>query len=60
MILMPLTFSITVGIGAGFVMYVLIKSIKGKFGEVHPLMWVVAIAFIIYFAQAVLNTAISA
>ncbi|HET7847342.1 MAG TPA: NCS2 family permease [Acidimicrobiia bacterium] len=59
-VLMPFTFSITVGIGAGFVMYVLIKTIKGKFGDVHPLMWVVAIAFVIYFAQAALNTAISA
>ena len=60
MILMPLTFSITVGIGAGFVMFVLIKVIKGKFREVHPLMWVVAIAFLIYFGQAVLGQAISA
>jgi AGZA family xanthine/uracil permease-like MFS transporter len=41
-------------------MYTLIKLIKGKAGEVHPLMWVVAIAFVIYFAQAALNTAISA
>lgn len=60
MILMPLTFSITVGIGAGFVMFVLIKVIKGKFREVHPLMWVVAVAFLIYFGQAVLGQAISA
>ncbi len=60
MILMPLTFSITVGIGAGFVMFVLIKLIKGKFREVHPLMWVVAVAFLIYFGQAVLGQAISA
>jgi AGZA family xanthine/uracil permease-like MFS transporter len=59
-VLMPLTFSITVGIGAGFVMYVLIKVVKGKAGEVHPLMWVVAVAFLIYFGQAVLGQAISA
>ena len=59
-VLMPFTFSITVGIGAGFVMYVLIKVIKGKFGEIHPLMWVVAVAFLIYFGQAVLGQAISA
>jgi AGZA family xanthine/uracil permease-like MFS transporter len=59
-VLMPLTFSITVGIGAGFVMYVLIKVVKGKLGDIHPLMWVVAIAFLIYFGQAVLNQAISA
>jgi adenine/guanine/hypoxanthine permease len=57
-VLMPLTFSITVGIGAGFVMYVLIKVVKGKMAEVHPLMWVVAVAFLIYFGQAVLNSAI--
>ena len=60
MVLMPLTFSITVGIGAGFVMFVLIKVISGKVRDVHPLMWVVAIAFLIYFGQAVLGQAISA
>ena len=54
--LMPLTFNITVGIGAAFVTYVLIKAIRGKFGEVHPLLWVVAVAFAIYFAQAWLNS----
>jgi len=56
--LMPLTYSITVGIGAGFVTYVLIKAVRGKFSEVHWLMWVVAIAFAIYFAQAWINTMI--
>ncbi|MEX1133774.1 MAG: NCS2 family permease [Acidimicrobiia bacterium] len=59
-ILMPLTFSITVGIGAGFVMYTLIKIVKGKAAEIHPLLWVVAIAFLIYFGQAVIGQAISA
>lgn len=59
-ILMPLTFSITVGIGAGFVMYTLVKAVKGKASEVHPLMWVVTISFLIYFGQAVLGSAISA
>jgi AGZA family xanthine/uracil permease-like MFS transporter len=57
---MPLTFSITVGIGAGFVMFTLIKVVKGKAGEVHPLMWVVAVAFLIYFGQAVIGQAIAA
>lgn len=59
-VLMPLTFSITVGIGAGFVMYTLIKVVKGKAAEVHLLMWVVTLAFLIYFGQAVLGAAISA
>ena len=59
-VLMPLTFSITVGIGAGFVMYTAIKVVKGKLGDIHPLMWVVTIAFLIYFAQAVLGAGIAA
>ena len=51
---MPLTFSITIGIGAGFVTWVLIKVAMGKAGQVHPLMWLVAAAFVIFFAQALL------
>jgi AGZA family xanthine/uracil permease-like MFS transporter len=58
--LMPLTYNITVGIGAAFVTYVLIKTVRGKAGEVHLLMWVVAIAFAIYFAQAWLNSLVQA
>ena len=41
-VLMPFTYSITVGIGAGFVVYVLIKVVLGKAAQVHPLMWAVA------------------
>jgi AGZA family xanthine/uracil permease-like MFS transporter len=51
LILMPLTFSITVGIGAAFVSYVFIKVVRGKIAEIHPLMWVVSVAFVVYFAQ---------
>ena len=51
-ILMPLTYDITVGIGAGFVSWVFIKVLKGKFREVHPLMYGVAAAFVLYFANA--------
>ncbi len=50
-VLMPLTFSITVGIGAAFVSYVALKVVKGKFGAIPPLLWVVAIAFLVYFMQ---------
>ena len=49
-VLMPFTYSISNGIGAGFITYVLIKAIKGKGREVHPLMWVVAALFVVYFA----------
>ena len=51
MILMPLTYDITVGIGAGFISWVLIKLVRGKMAEIHWLMWVVAIAFLVFFAQ---------
>jgi AGZA family xanthine/uracil permease-like MFS transporter len=51
MILMPLTYDITVGIGAGFISWVVIKVVRGKMGEVHPLMWVVSIAFMVFFLQ---------
>jgi AGZA family xanthine/uracil permease-like MFS transporter len=56
LVLMPLTFSITVGIGAGFISYVVIKLVRGRVGDIHPLMWVVAIAFAVYFAQAWINS----
>jgi AGZA family xanthine/uracil permease-like MFS transporter len=49
-ILMPFTYSITAGIGAGFVTYVLIKAVRGKASTVHVLMWIVAALFVVYFA----------
>jgi adenine/guanine/hypoxanthine permease len=49
-ILMPFTYSISVGIGAGFVSYVVIKAVRGKAAQVHPLLWVVAALFVVYFA----------
>ncbi len=49
-VLMPFTYSITAGIGAGFLAFVLIKTVRGKVATVHPLMWIIAVLFIIYFA----------
>jgi AGZA family xanthine/uracil permease-like MFS transporter len=51
LILMPLTYDITIGIGAGFISWVVIKVIRGKVGQVPPLMWVVAVGFLIFFLQ---------
>ncbi|MFP5298320.1 MAG: NCS2 family permease [Actinomycetota bacterium] len=48
-ILMPFTYSITNGIGAGFVSYAFIKLSRGKSAEVRPMMWVAAAAFVVYF-----------
>jgi adenine/guanine/hypoxanthine permease len=49
-VLMPFTYSIAVGIGAGFMAYVLIKLVRGKAADVHPLLWAVAAMFVVYFA----------
>jgi adenine/guanine/hypoxanthine permease len=49
-VLMPFTYSITVGIGAGFLTYVLVKAVRGKAAEIHVLMWVVSAMFAVYFA----------
>ena len=54
--LMPFTYSITTGIGAGFISYALIKLVRGKARQVHPLMWVVAALFIVYFAQGAISS----
>ena len=49
-VLMPFTYSITAGIGAGFVVFVLLKIVRGKTAMVHPLMWGIAGLFVLYFA----------
>ncbi len=48
--LMPFTYSITNGIGAGVVSYVLLRTAIGRRRDVHPLMWVIAALFLVYFA----------
>jgi AGZA family xanthine/uracil permease-like MFS transporter len=49
MTIMPLTYSITNGIGAGFISYVLIRVVQGKARQVSWLLWAAAIAFVVYF-----------
>ena len=49
-VVMPFTYSIANGIGAGFVSWVLLAAATGRARTVHPLMWVVAVAFVAYFA----------
>jgi AGZA family xanthine/uracil permease-like MFS transporter len=50
MVLMPFTYSITNGVGAGFISYVVLRVAIGRGRDVHPLMWGVAAAFAVYFA----------
>ncbi len=47
--LMPFTYSIANGLGVGFIAFVLIRAIQGRGREVHPLMWAVAAAFVVFF-----------
>ncbi len=49
-VVMPFTYSIANGIGAGFVSYVLLRIATSRVRQVHPLMWVVALGFVGYFA----------
>jgi AGZA family xanthine/uracil permease-like MFS transporter len=49
-VVMPFTYSITNGIGAGFICYLVIKVAGGKFKEIHWIMWLVSVLFVIYFA----------
>lgn len=48
---MPLTYSIANGIGAGFVSWVLIHACSGRAKTISPLLWVVGAGFLIFFAR---------
>jgi AGZA family xanthine/uracil permease-like MFS transporter len=50
-VVMPLTYSISNGIGVGFISWVLLRAFAGKAREISPLLWVVAAGFAIYFAR---------
>lgn len=52
---MPFTYSIAHGIGAGFVSFVFIRLVQGRWRDVHPLMYVVAGAFVVFFGIAVIE-----
>ena len=49
--IMPLTYSITNGIGAGFIAYSVLKLASGRAGDVSRWMWIASIAFAVYFAS---------
>jgi AGZA family xanthine/uracil permease-like MFS transporter len=55
MLLMPLTWSITNGIGAGFVTHVAIKVLNGRGGQVHWMLYLATGAFVVYFLLPLLE-----
>ena len=48
--MMPLTYSIANGLAFGFISYAVLKTLTGRFRDVHPATWIVAILFVIRFA----------
>jgi AGZA family xanthine/uracil permease-like MFS transporter len=56
MVLMPFTYSITNGVGAGFISYVVLQAVSGRARRVHPLLWGIAIVFAVYFALEPIKT----
>jgi len=55
----PLTYNISWGIGLGFISFVIVKLFHNKAKDIHPLMWVASIAFLIGFLQAPILKAIA-
>ncbi|HLU21344.1 NCS2 family permease [Lederbergia graminis] len=49
-IMMPLTSSVATGIGLGFILYPLTLIAQKRFKEIHPIMYVLGVLFILYFA----------
>jgi AGZA family xanthine/uracil permease-like MFS transporter len=59
-IVMPLTYSIANGIGVGFISWVIVRSLAGKWREISPLLWIVAVGFLIYFVRGPLEALLGA
>lgn len=51
MVLMPFTYSITNGVGAGMIIYVLLKIFAGKIKDLHPLLLIMAVLFAVQMAM---------
>ena len=48
---MPMTYSIANGIGAGFVSWIVLHAFSGRIKQIHPLLWVVGVGFVLFFAR---------
>ncbi|GGA75630.1 adenine permease [Nitratireductor aestuarii] len=50
-LMMPLTYSIANGLAFGFISYAVLKTLTGRFRDVHPATWIVAVLFVIRFVM---------
>lgn len=48
-IVMALAYSISTGIALGFVFYILVKVVRGKAKELHPILWISTLLFVLNF-----------
>jgi AGZA family xanthine/uracil permease-like MFS transporter len=46
---MPATYSITDGVGAGILAFLIGRAAQGKLRQLHPLVWVISAMFLVYF-----------
>jgi AGZA family xanthine/uracil permease-like MFS transporter len=53
--IMPFTFSITDGIGMGFLAYVVVRAAQNRPRDIHPFMWIASAAFLLYFLVPILQ-----
>ena len=58
-IVMPFSYSIANGIGVGFILWVILRSVAGKGKEISWLLWVVAAGFLLYFILPYIQQAIA-
>jgi AGZA family xanthine/uracil permease-like MFS transporter len=56
---MPFTYSITNGIGFGFITYTVICAARREWKRIHPFMWIATGAFVLYFLVPLLQEHIS-
>ncbi len=50
--MMPFTYSIANGIGFGLIAYAFVMMVTGRARQVHPLLWLISVVFLIHFAEA--------
>jgi AGZA family xanthine/uracil permease-like MFS transporter len=60
MLVMPFTWSITNGIGAGFIVFAVIKVLSGQAGRVHWMVYAASAAFLVYFALPLVERVLGA
>jgi AGZA family xanthine/uracil permease-like MFS transporter len=49
LLMIPLTYSISNGIGLGVICYLILNSAAGKWKNIHPALWVLGLVFLVYF-----------